>query len=172
MNNRPLIGVVPLMDYKLESLWMLPGYMDGITESGGTPVMLPLTEDPDVIRQLVALCDGILVTGGQDVAPEMYGETASPEYLAMNPELSPELDRMEALLIPEIIATDTPMLGICRGVQILNAVLGGTMWHDLPTELPSDVEHHMPNPPYDLLGHEVDLVPGTCLLYTSPSPRD
>lgn len=163
MNNRPLIGVVPLMDYKLESLWMLPGYMDGITEAGGTPVMLPLTEDPDVIRQLVALCDGFLVTGGQDVAPEMYGETASPEYLAMNPELSPELDRMEALLIPEIIATDTPMLGICRGVQILNAVLGGTMWHDLPTELPSDVEHHMPNPPYDLLGHEVDLVPGTPL---------
>ena len=54
MNNRPLIGVVPLMDYKLESLWMLPGYMDGITEAGGTPVMLPLTEDPDVIRQLVA----------------------------------------------------------------------------------------------------------------------
>ena len=118
---------------------------------------------PGVIRQLVALCDGILVTGGQDVAPEMYGETASPEYLAMNPELSPELDRMEALLIPEVIATDTPMLGICRGVQVLNAVLGGTMWHDLPTEQPSDVEHHMPNPPYDLLGHEVDLVPGTPL---------
>ena len=163
MNNRPLIGVVPLMDYKLESLWMLPGYMDGITEAGGTPVMLPLTEDPDVIRQLVALCDGILVTGGQDVAPEMYGESASPEYLAMNPELSPELDRMEMALIPEVIAADKPMLGICRGIQILNAVLGGTMWHDLPTELPSDVEHHMPNPPYDLLGHEVDLVPGTPL---------
>ena len=145
MNDRPLIGVVPLMDYKLESLWMLPGYMDGITEAGGTPVMLPLTEDPATIRQLVSLCDGILVTGGQDVAPEMYGESASPEYLAMNPELSPELDRMEMALIPEVIAADKPMLGICRGIQILNAVLGGTMWHDLPTELPSDVEHHMPN---------------------------
>lgn len=163
MSNRPLIGVVPLVDYKLHSLWMLPGYMDGIVEAGGTPIMLPLTDDPEIIDQMVNLCDGILVTGGQDVAPEMYGETASAEYLAMNPELSPELDRMESVLIPAVIRADKPMLGICRGIQIINAVLGGTMWHDLPTEVPSDVEHHMPNPPYDRMGHEVDLVAGTPL---------
>lgn len=163
MANRPLIGVAPLVDYKLNSLWMLPGYMDGIVEAGGTPVMLPLTDDPEIIRQLVGMCDGILVTGGQDVAPEMYGDVSTEAYLATDPELSPERDRMEALLIPEVINADVPMLGVCRGIQILNAVLGGTMWHDLPTELPSDVEHHMPNPPYDRLGHAVDLVPGTPL---------
>lgn len=163
MPTRPLIGVVPLVDYKLQSLWMLPGYMDGIMEAGGTPVMMPLTDDPQAIGQLVDMCDGILVTGGQDVAPDMYGQRASDAYADMNPEFSPELDRMESVLVPAALKADVPMLGICRGIQILNVVLGGTLWQDLPTEVPSDVEHHMPNPPYDLLGHQVDLVPGTPL---------
>lgn len=78
MAHRPLIGVVPLWDDKLNSLWMLPGYFDGIIEAGGIPVMLPLTDDETTIEQLVSQCDGFLVTGGHDVDPERYGEAAGP----------------------------------------------------------------------------------------------
>ena len=101
--NRPLIAVTPLMDYGRDSLWMLPGYMEAIMRAGGTPVMLPLTDD-----------------------------------------------------------TDKPILGICRGIQFINAALRGTLWQDLPSQHPSDIEHHM-NPPYDAFGHNVSLVPGTPL---------
>lgn len=163
MERMPLIGIVPLVDYAKESLWMLPGYMDGIVEAGGTPIMLPLTDDDKRIEQLVAMCDGVLFTGGQDVAPALYGEDATAEYLAGNPELCPERDRMEPKLLNEAIRADKAVLGICRGMQLINVAFNGNLWHDLPSEYPSDVEHHMPNPPYDLLGHEVTLQSGTPL---------
>ena len=70
----PLIGVVPLVDEGRDSYWMLPGYFEGVLEAGGVPVMLPLTDDPEVLAELVSSCSGILVTGGQDVSPELYGE--------------------------------------------------------------------------------------------------
>ena len=79
MAHRPLIGVIPLWDDTLNSLWMLPGYFDGIIEAGGIPVMLPLTDDETTIEQLVSQCDGFLVTGGHDVDPERYGEGGRPQ---------------------------------------------------------------------------------------------
>ena len=69
--RKPVIGIVPLVDIGRESLWMLPGYMEGIAQAGGLPVMLPLAEDGEDIRQSLALCDGLLFPGGQDVSPEL-----------------------------------------------------------------------------------------------------
>ena len=132
MAHRPLIGVVPLWDDTLNSLWMLPGYFDGIAEAGGIPVMLPLTDDETIIGQLVGQCDGFLVTGGHDVDPERYGEAAGPKTV----KLCKARDRMEERLIPSVIAADKPLLGICRGIQSLNVALGGTLWQDLPDEHP------------------------------------
>lgn len=161
MNRKPLIGVVPLVDYQRESLWMLPGYFDGITQAGGIPVMLPLTSDTAAIDQLVATVDGVLVTGGQDVAPEVYGERDS-DAVALVGETSPERDAMEALLIPAVLAANKPVLGICRGIQIINALYGGSLWQDLPTQHPSPVEHHG-HAPYERPVHAVDVLPGTPL---------
>ena len=64
--KRPLIGLVPLVDYQRESCWMLPGYMQGVEQAGGVPVMLPLTRDRGELERLAAACDGFLLTGGQD----------------------------------------------------------------------------------------------------------
>ena len=150
---RPLIGIVPLVDYKLDSLWMLPGYMDGLTAAGAVPVMLPLTSEMDAIGQLVATCDGFLLTGGQDVAPSLYGQGAATEL----EETCPERDSMEAVLLNEVMRTGKPFLGICRGLQFINAALGGTLYQDLPTQRPSGVEHHQSGA-YDAPTHDVELV--------------
>ena len=71
--KQPLIGIVPLVDAARESYWMLPGYMRGVEQAGGVPVMLPLTDDAAVLQKLADSCDGLLLTGGQDVSPALYG---------------------------------------------------------------------------------------------------
>ncbi|HBO61503.1 MAG TPA: amidotransferase [Olsenella sp.] len=161
MPKRPVIGVVPLVDHKLESLWMLPGYFDAVSEAGGVPVMLPLTADAEALSRALDVVDGVVVTGGQDVGPALYGEK-DPEAVALCGELCGERDAMEALLVPELVARDVPTLGICRGIQVINAVLGGTLWQDLPRQRPSDVEHHG-QPPYDQPVHVARVLPGTPL---------
>lgn len=147
-----VVGIVPLMDYEKESYWMLPGYMKGITEHGGIPLMLPLTCNRDTICQLVDMCDGFLFTGGQDVSPEMYGEEKSPKCQ----ECCPERDKMEMILLEEALKSDKSILGICRGIQFINTALGGTLYQDLPTQYASGTEHHQ-EPPYHLPIHEVEI---------------
>ena len=137
---------------------MLPGYLEGLEQAGAIPIVLPLPEDLDDLPQLVSLCDGLLFTGGQDVSPALYGEAPKPTC----GEVCPARDRMEQTLLHLALERDLPVLGICRGIQFLNAVLGGTLYQDLPTEYPFQTQHHMP-PPYDRAVHTVTLQPGTPL---------
>lgn len=161
MPKRPVIGAVPLVDHKLESLWMLPGYFDAVSEAGGVPVMLPLTDDPEALSRALDVVDGAVVTGGQDVGPALYGEKGT-DAAALCGELCPERDAMEALLVPMLVERDVPTLGICRGIQVINAVLGGTLWQDLPRQRPSEVEHHG-KAPYDQPVHVAEVLAGTPL---------
>lgn len=158
VGKKPVIGVVPLVDEQRSSLWMLPGYLEGVQAAGGVPVVLPLTDDGADIAQLTELCDGFLFTGGHDVAPAFYGE----ETLLVCGPLCPERDRMERPLLLAAIAADKSILGICRGLQFINAALGGTLYQDLPAQRPSDCGHHM-EAPYDRHAHRVALTPGTPL---------
>ena len=150
---KPIIGIVPLVDQEKESLWMLPGYMEGIMEAGGIPVILPLTSDADVIAQLSDTVQGILLTGGHDVDPGLYGEERMPECGAS----CKERDEMEAGLLKQALEKNMPILGICRGIQFLNVYLGGTLYQDLVKQRPSNVEHHQ-KPPYDVPIHDIDLL--------------
>ena len=158
MGNQPLIGIVPLIDYQRDSLWMLPGYLNGIIRAGGVPVMLPLTSDPDVLYRAMDVCSGFLLTGGQDVSPQRYGENPLPQC----GEMSPERDAMETMLLQKALESDKAVLGICRGIQFLNVYCGGTLFQDLPAQCPSDTEHHM-SPPYDRTVHRVSIAPDTKL---------
>lgn len=63
--KKPIVGVMPLVDVEKESLWMIPGYMDGIRYAGGLPIILPLTSDKEEINGILKLCDGFLFTGGR-----------------------------------------------------------------------------------------------------------
>jgi putative glutamine amidotransferase len=150
--SKPLIGVVPLWDEEKKSLWMLPGYMSGIEQAGGLPVMLPLSTDKEALEQICQMVDGLLFTGGQDVSPALYNEKKS--------ELCGEVcvlrDEMEiALFSRAVMELNKPAFGICRGIQFFNAFMGGTLYQDL--------KDHRQKPPYNEPLHRVKIEQGSPL---------
>lgn len=152
------IGITPLMDMERDSYWLIPGYMKMITEEGALPLMLPLTSDEALLSAALDGLDGIVLTGGQDVSPSLYGEEKK-ETCGRCAEMR---DAMEKTLLRMAEERDLPLLGICRGLQIMNAVYGGSLYQDLPTEYESSVEHEM-KPPYNRGCHEVRLEKGRYL---------
>lgn len=161
MTKRCLIGIPPLVDVERESYWMLPGYMDGIRLAKGLPVMFPLTTNESEINQLVDAVDGILLPGGPDVDPALYGEQPIPAAS----ESLPNRDTMELTLLHQALRQHKPVLGICKGIQLVNVAFGGTLYQDLPSQRPTHVNHCM-TPPYDRTVHTVDIVEGTPLAQT------
>lgn len=155
---KPIIGVMPLWDDDKESVWMLPGYLDGVQDGGGVPFVFPFSADENDLRRLANLCDGFLFTGGHDVAPAMYREAP----LAGLVSCCEKRDRMESFVLRAAIDGDKPLLGICRGLQLVNAALGGTLYQDLPSQRPSAVTHRQ-RPPYSAPAHEVALAGGSPL---------
>ena len=152
LNKSPLIGVTPLWDAARQSVWMLPDYLDGIKAAGGLPVVLPLDLSEEDAARIVETCDGFLFTGGQDVSPSLYGmEDATGTIVS-----SPERDQLEALLLSKALEADKPIMGICRGLQFINAFLGGTLWQDLPSQHPSEIVHRQ-GKPYGVPTHQVVL---------------
>ena len=105
-------------------MWMLPGYFGGLEQAGATPIMLPLTDNEEELRQLADLADGFLIPGGQDVNPALYGEEAQEKTI----EISPIKDSAEQTFLTFMLQQDKPVLGICRGIQLLNVTYGGTLY--------------------------------------------
>lgn len=156
--GKPVIGVMPLLDEERDSYWMLPGYMKGLEEQGAIPLMPPLTGHADMLDYFLESCDGFILTGGQDVSPALYGQEPSERCGIV----SGLRDCMDAYILRGAVERDKAVLGICRGHQLMNAVFGGTLYQDLPSEAPSEVEHRM-KPPYDRCAHMVKLLPGAPL---------
>ena len=154
--EKPIIGVMSLVDEEKDSLWMLPGYFDGIIEAGGIPVMLPLIEDMESVKQIANSFDGFVFSGGPDVDPKYYNKDDEVGNL----RLCPQRDSFEMALIKEVIELDKPILGICRGLQLINVSLGGTLYQDLPKQFESEIVHSQERP-YDVGSHIVTMVKGS-----------
>lgn len=154
--TKPIIGVTPLYDDERESVWMLPGYMQALTACDALPVILPF--DSGSIADIIDLCDGFLFTGGHDVSPELYNEQRLRECGAVNNDR----DSLESELFRKAYEADMPVFGICRGIQLINALLGGALYQDLPTQLKSDIAHKM-TPPYNREWHNVNIIKDTPL---------
>jgi len=153
--KQPIIGIIPLWDDEKDSLWMLPGYMHGLEEAGAVPVMLPLTISEIVLQQTVDFFDGFLFTGGHDVNPKLYGQ----EKTSLCGDSCQVRDQMEAYIFNEaVLNQNKPVLGICRGMQLFNVMLGGSLYQDLPAEF-SSVINHIKGPPYDVPAHAVRILP-------------
>ena len=155
---KTIIGLIPLYDDERDSYWMLPGYMRMLEMFGAVPVMLPLTEDKEELDECIALCDGFLLTGGHDVDPMVYGKRKE----SFCGEVCELRDRMECYLLDVAMKKDIPVLGICRGIQLINARLGGDLYQDISLEYGTAVNHHM-EPPYDRTAHRIKVLPGSLL---------
>ena len=156
--KKPIIGILPLTDTEKESYWMLPGYVEGVKDAGGLPFLLTFTDKKEDALIMADMCDGFVFTGGQDVSPEIYGEEKLPECA----ECSIERDILEKMILTEALKADKPVLGICRGLQFINAALGGTLYQDLDTYFPSEVNHRQ-KAPYDEPIHRVEVANGSPL---------
>jgi putative glutamine amidotransferase len=134
---------------------MLPGYMKGLEEVGAVPVILPLTVSETVLKKAADFFNGFLFTGGHDVDPKLYGQAKTDHCGAV----CETRDQMEAYLFRDaVLNQNKPALGICRGIQLFNALLGGSLYQDLPAELSNSVSHAK-GPPYDVPAHTVRLLP-------------
>jgi putative glutamine amidotransferase len=112
-------------------------YVRALTAAGCAPVLIPIFDDDERLRAIYERLDGIVLPGGADVAPQEYGEEPIGD---LNVVEAPR-DRTELTLARWAFADDLPMLGICRGQQVLNVALGGSLWQDLRRQGVTSVEH-------------------------------
>jgi putative glutamine amidotransferase len=131
-------------------------YEESIRRAGADPWMLDLATDrpEDVVRS----ADGILLTGGGDVRPAMYGAAAHPAFSAAEQGR----DEFEIELVRRALDADVPLFAICRGIQVLNVARGGTLVQDIPDEVGGTVEHTIKEPQF-AIAHDVWMVPGSLL---------
>jgi putative glutamine amidotransferase len=145
--SRPTIGICTVRTEASWGLWTLPAallplnYIDAVQAAGGLALMIPpdpaLAENPD---QLLAMLDGLILAGGNDVDPATYGAEPHPATV----ELVPVRDATELALTRRAVELDLPVLGICRGMQVLNVAMGGTLVQHLPDVLGHEEHRRVP----------------------------
>ena len=133
---KPTIGILPnINDEGMLSLDR--AYIQAITRVGGVPIILPYAEDLEPLYQMIDCVDGVLLTGGGDVAPSYYGEI--PHEKTQKPcELR---DKLDFACFDYAFKKKKPILAICRGMQLANVALGGTLYQDLPSQFESSLSH-------------------------------
>ncbi len=131
-------------------------YVEGVAGAGGVPVVLPPVGDERAAGAVIRSLDGLLLSGGSDLNPGYYGEEPAPE---LGPTI-PERDAFEMALVGLALRRGIPVFGICRGMQILNVALGGTLYQDLPSQWEGDVLKHRQVTPKWQPTHEVEVREG------------
>ncbi|MDI3317660.1 MAG: asparaginase [Bacillota bacterium] len=133
-------------------------YVRAVEAAGGLPVLLPAGEGPVLPEEALRGVDGLLLAGGGDVAPGLYGEQPHPR---LGP-VEPDRDRWELALARRALAAGLPVLGICRGIQVLNVADGGTLYQDLEAQLPDALQHAQKAPRWHR-SHPVRIEPESLL---------
>ncbi|MFW5692031.1 MAG: gamma-glutamyl-gamma-aminobutyrate hydrolase family protein [Chloroflexota bacterium] len=156
--TKPLIGISSAVSYDKHNWKFLRAYalnVSAVEEAGGIPVLVPSGLQPDNLRALYERLDGVLLPGGGDIDPSNYNRPPSPELKMVDHER----DGYEIELARWAVADELPVFGICRGHQIFNVALGGTLVQDIPsaidTPLKHDIEHN--DMPRSLRLHDVEI---------------
>ncbi|WP_088809532.1 MULTISPECIES: gamma-glutamyl-gamma-aminobutyrate hydrolase family protein [Listeria] len=132
-------------------------YVDAIHKVGGLPIVIPI-DDPDSAKQMIGLVDGLLMTGGQDITPFYYGEEPLPEIA----DYAPIRDAFEIELTKQAFAAKTPILAVCRGMQVVNVALGGSLYQD-GKYVEGSLLQHLQQVDEQLGSHLIDIDPGSLL---------
>jgi len=133
----------------------LHGYIDAVLAAGGLPVLIPLSVQGDDLRELYGHLAGVVLPGGGDLEPALY---QAPQHPTTN-GIDPDRDQAEIWLARQALADQKPLLGICRGLQVLNVAAGGSLIQDLPSEKPEALPHYFRYPafPLDYPAHNVQV---------------
>ncbi len=137
-------------------------YIDAVVAAGGAPICIPLGLDATSFEVVYRSLDGILLPGGDDVAPERYGQERHPRLGLVDDDR----DDLELTLAARALRDDLPLLGICRGIQVLAVAAGGTLYQDLPAQLGMSGIHGGRGMARDALTHEIEIAPGSMLAET------
>lgn len=160
MPRMPIIGLTchPFNNPSPRSTVGQP-YIDAVVAAGGAPVCIPLGLDVPALEAVYRSLDGLLLPGGDDVAPERYGEEPHAHLGAVDAAH----DELELTLAAWALRDDLPVLGICRGVQVLAVAAGGSLYQDIPSQLGLPPGHGGRGMARDRLTHDIEIAPGSAL---------
>lgn len=169
-SRRPTIGVTTQTLQAIDgipaglpsSVVMNQRYYEAVADAGGAPVLIPLLQDNDALRATYDACHAILIPGGVDMDPATYGE-APHEKLG---RIDPERDRVELQLARWCVEDRKPLLGLCRGLQVINVAQGGTLFQDIDSQVAGAIRHDFfPNYGFEreYLSHDVTVAPASRL---------
>jgi putative glutamine amidotransferase len=161
-----LIGLTTSLSSATDPLPAQAAYAQAIAGAGGLPAFLPLGLPEDTLRGLFERMDGMLFTGGGDLDPSTYGVTTSARLMGVDPER----DRLELTLARWALQDGKPVLGICRGQQVLNVAAGGTLIPDIPSLRPDALPHSDANRAPEALAHSVTVEPDSYLAKVGTPP--
>lgn len=165
LTRKPLIGCTTYRKTAAQTppisiMALMPTYIEAIQQAGGIPLLIPLGLSDDDLCDVFEQIDGLLLPGGGDVAAQFYG-SEHPELIS---DVDDDRDRVEIFLARLAVARQKPLLAICRGHQLLNVALGGTLYEDITTLIPAALRHDNYNLfPRDHLAHNVSVTPGSRL---------
>lgn len=160
VNGKPVIGLCSSYekDENNDRIFLNHAYLEAIRHFGGMPLVIPAEAGEEEQAFLLAQCDGLVLTGGDDIDPTLYGETILNDTV----NTAPVRDAGEPRLIRLAQELDLPILGICRGIQILNVCFGGSLYQDIPAQLSTPIKHSMEKP-YHRTCHDCLVTPGSPL---------
>lgn len=151
---KPIIGVLPLWNDEKQCYWMFEEYFEGIQRNGGIPIMLPFSSD---IQEACKICNGFLFTGGQDVNPLLYHQERKENVFPCE-----KRDQLEFDVLEYALQNKKSVLGICRGIQLINVYFQGTLIQDIPSCIQTNTIHKQ-SKPYDTGIHFVSILKDTPL---------
>ncbi|MCX6912999.1 MAG: gamma-glutamyl-gamma-aminobutyrate hydrolase family protein [Verrucomicrobia bacterium] len=169
MTKRPLILISPNIEKRGAefgdlSVSVSATYEQALLDSGALPLVLPATVSRELIADCVSRCDGVLLTGGEDVEPRLYSKGLPPR-LRRTVTVTPDdgvRDLRELILIDEVFRQRRPLLAICRGHQLLNVALGGSLVADISRQRPRAINHRQMDRCFEVV-HEARLTRGSLL---------
>jgi putative glutamine amidotransferase len=167
MRQAPLILITPCQEKRGtefcdRSLSLSAPYYEAVAAAGGLPWVLPCLPREDLVSESVRRCRGVLLSGGDDIKPELYRARLAPALRRTLSPPDPERDLVELWLIREVFRQRKPLLAICRGHQLLNVAFGGDLIVDITRERPSAVNHRRLDRK-DRFVHDIALAPGSVL---------